>query len=114
MSKYVKPNESGLFDKAMRLEELHQMDDPLARLDEVIDWSLFDEEAGEWLTAQPAVQELRIAGAQVIFGFRGSDEAQADLLAGLFQLGIRIRAFEERRSSFEDILVEVAETNRHV
>ena len=72
------------------------------------------EEAGEWLTAQPAVQELRIAGAQVIFGFRGSDEAQADLLAGLFQLGIRIRAFEERRSSFEDILVEVAETNRRV
>ena len=70
------------------------------------------DEAGEWLAAQPAVHELRIAGGQVIFGFRGSDDAQADLLAGLFRLGIRIRAFEERRSSFEDILVEVAETNR--
>ena len=42
MFKYIKPNESGLFDKAMRLEELHEMGDPLARLDEVIDWSLFE------------------------------------------------------------------------
>ena len=42
MSKYIKPNESGLFDKAMRLEELQGMGDPLARLDEVIEWSLFD------------------------------------------------------------------------
>ena len=49
---------------------------------------------------------------QVIFGFKGSDEAQADLMEGLIRLGIRMRAFEEKRSSFEDILVEVAETNR--
>ena len=42
MSKYLQPNESGLFDKAMRLEELHAMGDPLARLDEVVDWTLFD------------------------------------------------------------------------
>ena len=41
MSEYIQPNQSGLFDKAIRLEELHQMGDPLARLDEVIDWSLF-------------------------------------------------------------------------
>lgn len=41
MSKYIEPNESGLFDKAARLEELHEMGDPLARLDEVIDWTLF-------------------------------------------------------------------------
>ena len=41
MSKYVEPNESGLFDKAARLEELHGMGDPLARLDEVIDWRIF-------------------------------------------------------------------------
>jgi len=70
------------------------------------------EEAGEWLSAQPAVHELRIAGHQVIFGFKGCDEAQADLMEGLIRLGIRIRAFEEKRTSFEDILVEVAETNR--
>jgi ABC-2 type transport system ATP-binding protein len=69
-------------------------------------------EAGEWLSAQPAVHELRITGQQVIFGFKGSDEAQADLLDSLLRLGFRLRAFEEKRSSFEDILVEVAETNR--
>lgn len=70
------------------------------------------EEAGEWLSAHPAVHELRIAGQQVIFGFKGDDEAQADLMEGLVRLGIRVRAFEEKRSSFEDILVEVAENNR--
>ena len=42
MSEYCQPNESGLFDKAVRLEELHAMGDPLARLDEVIDWALFE------------------------------------------------------------------------
>ncbi|MEA3187042.1 MAG: type transport system ATP-binding protein [Chthoniobacter sp.] len=70
------------------------------------------EEAGEWLSAQPAVHDLRIAGQQVIFGFKGDDEAQADLMDGLIRLGVRMRAFEEKRSSFEDILVGVAETNR--
>jgi ABC-2 type transport system ATP-binding protein len=69
-------------------------------------------EAGEWLRAQPAVHDVRIAGQQVIFGFTGCDDAQADLMAGLVGLGFRIRAFEEKRSSFEDILVEVAESNR--
>ena len=70
------------------------------------------EEAGEWLSAQTAVHELRIVGHQVVFGFRGDDDAQADLMEGLIRLGIRMRAFEEKRSSFEDILVEVAESNR--
>ena len=42
MSKYLQPKECGLFDQAMRLEELQAMGDPLARLDEVIDWTLFD------------------------------------------------------------------------
>ncbi len=41
MSKYLQPNERGLFDKAMRLEEWHAMGDPLAKLDAVIDWMLF-------------------------------------------------------------------------
>jgi ABC-2 type transport system ATP-binding protein len=70
------------------------------------------DEAGEWLGRQPAVHDLRIMGEQVIFSFKGSDDAQADLVEGLIQLGIRLRAFEEKRSSFEDILVEVAESNR--
>ena len=70
------------------------------------------EEAGEWLAAQPAVHELRIVESHIVFGFKGTDDAQADLMEGLIRLGIRIRAFEEKRSSFEDILVEVAESNR--
>jgi len=70
------------------------------------------EEAREWLASQPAVHDLRIAGQQVIFGFTGSDDAQADLMEDLIRLGFRLRAFEEKRSSFEDILVEVAENNR--
>ncbi|MDP3850187.1 MAG: ABC transporter ATP-binding protein [Luteolibacter sp.] len=70
-------------------------------------------EAGEWLSSQPAVHDLKITGQQVIFGFSGDDEAQADLMEGILALGIRMRAFEEKRSSFEDILVEVAENNRH-
>ena len=55
---------------------------------------------------------MRIAGQFVIFGFSGSDDEQADLMEGILRLGIRMRAFEEKRSSFEDILVEVAEGNR--
>lgn len=70
------------------------------------------EEAGEWLSAQAAVHDVRISGEQVVFGFRGSDDGQADLMEGLVKLGFRVRAFEERRSSFEDILVGVAESNR--
>ena len=70
------------------------------------------EEAGDWLSARPSVHDLRIVGQQVIFGFRGSDEEQADLIEGLIHLGIRMRAFEEKRSSFEDLLVGVAENNR--
>lgn len=70
------------------------------------------QEASEWLTSQPAVHELRVVGHQVIFGFNGSDDEQADLVEGLLRRGIRMRAFEEKRSSFEDILVEVAESNR--
>ena len=70
------------------------------------------EEAGAWLASRPAVHELRIAGQQVVFGFTGDDEAQADLMDGLVRHGFRLRTFEEKRSSFEDILVEVAANNR--
>lgn len=42
MSKYIQRKESGLFDKAARLEELHELGDPIARLDEVMAWTLFE------------------------------------------------------------------------
>ena len=69
-------------------------------------------EAGEWLTAQPGVHDLRVEEPRVIFGFKGNDDEQADLLEGLLRLGARLTAFEEKRTSYEDILVRVAETNR--
>jgi len=69
-------------------------------------------EAAAWLGTQAAVQGLRVEGQQVMFGFDGTDGAQADLIEGLLGQGIRLRAFEERRASFEDILVEVAANNR--
>jgi ABC-2 type transport system ATP-binding protein len=75
---------------------------PLGRLDE----------AAAWLSAQPAVHDMRIAGQQIAFRFTGDDEAQAGLIEGLVGQGIRLRAFEEKRSSFEDLLVDIAENNR--
>lgn len=70
------------------------------------------EEAAAWIESRPAVHNLQLAGHQVLFDFTGSDDDQADLMEGLIAQGIRLRAFEEKRSSFEDILVEVAESNR--
>jgi ABC-2 type transport system ATP-binding protein len=70
------------------------------------------EEAAQWISTQTSVHDLRHVGNQLVFGFKGDDEAQADLMEGLIRHGIRVRAFEEKRSSFEDILVEVAESNR--
>lgn len=70
------------------------------------------EEAAEWLSSQPFVKDARVAENQVLFEFSGSDDAQADLMEALIVHGIRVRAFEEKRSSFEDILVGVAESNR--
>src|SRR6478752_5554062 len=70
------------------------------------------EQAAEWIGSRPAVHNLKLAGHQVTFDFTGSDEDQADLMEGLIAQGIRLRAFAEKHSSFEDILVEVAESNR--
>jgi ABC-2 type transport system ATP-binding protein len=70
------------------------------------------EETAAWLSSQPAVHDLGIVGRQVFFRFTGDDEDQAGLLEGLIRQGIRLRAFEEKRSSFEDLLVDIAENNR--
>lgn len=70
------------------------------------------DEVAEWIRTQPSVHRLNVIGHQVVFSFDGSEEAQADLITGLIRLGFRVRAFEEKRSSFEDILVEVAEGDR--
>lgn len=70
------------------------------------------ETAVDWLVGHDSVHDIRVEGDRVIFGFKGTDDAQADLVEALIAAGVRIRSFEERRSSFEDILVGVAESNR--
>ena len=80
MPKYIEPNESGLFDKAMRLEELHEMGDPLARLDEVIDWRLFEPVFARIPRAEPKAQDGRPAFAPAMM-------FKALVIASLYQLG---------------------------
>lgn len=70
------------------------------------------DEAAAWLSAQPHVRDLHRSTSHLIFTFDGSEEAQTDLLAGLIGLGLPVRTFEEKRSTFEDMLIEVAESNR--
>jgi ABC-2 type transport system ATP-binding protein len=70
------------------------------------------EETAAWLSAQPAVHDLRVADCKISLRFTGDDEDQAGLLERLIGHGIRLRAFEEKRSSFEDLLVDIAENNR--
>lgn len=66
----------------------------------------------DWLQARPGVDDATLSGDQVQFRFSGDDDAQAALLEGLIGAGFRVRTFEERRSTFEEILVAVAESNR--
>ena len=61
--------------------------------------------------SQPLLEA--IAEAEKLVAEAPHIESEADLLEGLIQRGVRMRAFEEKRSSFEDILVEVAESNRN-
>lgn len=88
--------------------------DQLGRNERTLTVSLLNrhDEAASWLEARPGVHGLHLSGQQAVFGFTGSDDGQADLMEGLIRLGIRMTAFEEKRSSYEDILVEVAESNR--
>jgi ABC-2 type transport system ATP-binding protein len=92
-------------------EEVRQQ---LGSTDRTLTATLLDrhEEAGAWLAARPGVHDVRARDGKVVFGFTGSDEEQASLVCGLVGAGWKLRVFEEKRSSFEDILVEVAESNR--
>jgi hypothetical protein len=54
---------------------------------------------------------VEVAGERVSLVFSGTHESQADLLAGLIAAGFRVTSCEERKSSFEDLLITVAEQN---
>ena len=65
-----------------------------------------------WLRSRPGVHDVSCVDGRLSFGFTGTDDEQADLLAALIGAGVRVKAFEEIRCSFEEILVGVAESNR--
>lgn len=66
----------------------------------------------DWLARRVEVHDVERDGAEVRFGFKGDNDGQAALLAEMVAAGLRIKSFEERGSSFEQILVQVAEGNR--
>ncbi len=59
------------------------------------------------------VTQLVRSGDRLSFRFAGSGEEQAELLRMLVAGGVRVRCLEEQRTTFEDILITVAEGNRH-
>lgn len=65
-------------------------------------------DAADWLAQQPTISELRIESARISFEFTGDDEAQAELLEALVRRRVRLRTFEEKRSSLEELLVDIA------
>ena len=69
--------------------------------------------AVSWLESQLKVHNLIHSGNDATFGFRGGDEDQAALLAGLIGAGFPVKAFDEKTLSFEDILIEVASDRHH-
>jgi IS5 family transposase len=81
--RYQKPRNPGLFDRADRLEDLRTLGDPLARLDEVVDWTVFapvlaraespkDHDRG----GRPALEPLLLFKALVIQSLYGLSDAQ--------------------------------------
>lgn len=67
-----------------------------------------------WLEGRAGVSELEADGSRVEFQFLGGEEEQERLLVELVNAGLKVRAFEEASSTFEEILVRVAEGNREV
>lgn len=83
----------------------------LGRTERLLSITFLDglKKAADWLMSHTAVHDLRIQEKGLVFGFRGSDEDQANLLQGLIAEGTRPLAFEEKRSSLEELFMETAE-----
>jgi hypothetical protein len=58
------------------------------------------------------VADARIDSGSISLDFLGDDEAQANLLEEMLRRGLRVRSFTEKRSSYEEILIGVAERSR--
>jgi ABC-2 type transport system ATP-binding protein len=70
------------------------------------------EEIAAWLESQQGVHDLTVTEAGIKFGFKGDDRGQAGLLTGIVEQGVAVKSFEEKSSSFEEILVGIAQDNR--
>lgn len=66
----------------------------------------------EWIRSIDGVTDARLDADTLALDFLGDDETQADLLEEIIRRGLRIRGFTERRSSYEEILIGVAERSR--
>jgi ABC-2 type transport system ATP-binding protein len=66
----------------------------------------------DWIREFAGVADARIEAGSLAIDFIGDDEAQAELLEEMIRRGLRVRSFSERRSSYEEILIGVAERSR--
>lgn len=74
------------------------------------------EEVMEWLEGQECVLEVdeyEPDPQTISFRFKGDEKQQAALLSGIVGLGVAVKSFVEGNSSFEEILVDIAEGNRN-
>ncbi|MDB6072067.1 MAG: hypothetical protein JWL81_3238 [Verrucomicrobiales bacterium] len=67
-------------------------------------------EAVAWLGRQPHVAGAELVGGKINFRFGGTAHEQAGLVTGLVREEFLIHVLEEQKSTFEEILVEVAES----
>ncbi len=70
------------------------------------------EHAARWLAAREGVAVVGGDLGRVTFHFSGDAEAQASLFADLAASGTRPTTLEERQQSFEQILVDLAQSER--
>lgn len=70
------------------------------------------DEAAVWLGARSFIKEVTISERRLAFHFEGDEADQASLLKELLSEGFEVLAYEEQKSSFEDILVKIAEGGR--
>ena len=68
--------------------------------------------AASLLSKVAGVSEIVMNGERISFLFSGSASAQCALIADIIAQGVPVRTFEEQKSSFEDILIQVAEEGR--
>lgn len=72
------------------------------------------EQTEQWLNQRPEVSSVSASAHEIKFLFAGSDTDQARFLKDFTHADLGLKALEEGSSSFEEILVHVAEGNREV